>query len=159
MNGNFCKGAWVRKFFVGTNVPSWSVATKKSLVILIFVKPSSCWVLLRDNMLMDAFRLCIITYTIDLLTHAFPRLATRLSCLCPLWKIRRCLRLSSLLIALFICICRVWSFYPACRTTGVENTYWLLTGFPFKLGVNNSLPSQIKIFTIKIAEFLFLYCL
>ena len=44
-------------------------------------KPSTCCVLIRDKMLMDAFRLCFISYIIDLLTHAHSRLVTGLLCL------------------------------------------------------------------------------
>ena len=73
------------KVLVGANVPSRLVVTKISLVILIFVKPSTCWdlgVLLRNNMLVGALRSCVVMCVIGLLTCAYSRLATGLSCLC-----------------------------------------------------------------------------
>ena len=93
---------------------------------------------LRDNMLMGAFRSCVVTYIIDLLTRAYWRLALDLHVYVPPLKRRLLLWLSLFLTVLFICMCRNWSFNPMCRTTGVEDTNWSLTAIPFKVGVNNS---------------------
>ena len=98
-------------------------------------------VLLWDNMLMGAFHFCIITYT-DLLTRVYSRLATGLPCLCPLRKMRHCLWVSLFLNALFSWMFRAWLFNPARSKTGMEETYWSLTSFLFKVGVINSVLLQ-----------------
>ena len=48
----------------------------------------------------------------------------------PLWKRRHCLRYSSFLIVWTVFLRHNWSFNPACKTTGVEDTYITLTAIP-----------------------------
>ena len=52
----FCKETRLSKVFADANVPARLVATKKFLVILVYVRLSICCVLLRDKLLMGAFR-------------------------------------------------------------------------------------------------------
>ena len=74
------------------------------------------------------------------------------------WKSRHCLRVSSFLIISFISMRRKWSFNPACRTTGVQDTYQTLTAIPFQVEANNSSKVfAMSAYETKFAEFPFLY--
>ena len=84
-NGNFCKGTSVSKIIAGAKVNARAVPSKKSTGFPCMSVTATCCILgalLRDNMLMGAFCLCIVTNIIDFLTRAHTKLSTTLLCLC-----------------------------------------------------------------------------
>ena len=113
---------------------------KSPLVFLVSLSPQFVvfWsALLRDNMLMGAFYLCIVTYIIDLLTCAHSKLATGFLCLCS--TLESIVTVSVFLVSycLTCCMRRNQSGSLACWTADAEDTYQPLTTISFKLKGNN----------------------
>ena len=103
---------------------------------------------------MDAFCSCVVTYIIDLLMHAYSRLAIRLLCLCFTSEKTSLSLFSPFLTVSFIYMRR----NPVRRMTGIKDAYQTLTAIPFKVGVKHS-SKFFAIVSIKkhFAEFSFLY--
>ena len=78
---NFAKKPKFSKIIAGAKVDAYAVQLKRSTVFLHVCGTAICRVLsalLRDNMLMRAFSLRIVTCIIDMLTHAHSKLAAGL---------------------------------------------------------------------------------
>ena len=87
-------------------------------------------VLLRDNMLMVAFRSsrCNIVYN---------RLATGLSVMF-MFHFGKGVTVFNFLRFLSSCLFSWLAFNPQFRLAGIEDTFWTLIAIPFKVGLNNS---------------------
>ena len=113
--------------------------------------------LLRDNMLMDGFSLCIVTYIVDLLTRAH---YLWLDCHVhvPLRKASLQFRFFFVFYCFTFCMHRNQSGSLVCWKTDAEDTYQPLTTTPLKLRVNNSSKFNYYLHARKnLQSFLFLY--